>query len=463
MVVFTVPPAHTTSTAAFTAAESASSRYSNDDDEDDYERFRKMRRLMLDQPPDLLDRVSSFERPGDYRPSVEPLRMDSIEHYQSIRNSSDTSFNSTKPSLTHAIERRQSKYYSPPTEPSFDNERELNFNEERDGRGDRDRDPGRFNRDTDLLYSRRQEKPRYDEDDVPLPKELTMKFGRLTCSLCNVTLITQNMANLHYSGKNHEKRVMVFLNEWCEKTNHPLLDCWLKKLQNKRLKQQPVSVKNLYCEICKLTLTSMIVATQHYDGRAHNIRKRELEINSYNKNKETGRMQGEKEKNEASGMGAQEGLDAKIDRNAVNGCGRKSNSQFGKRRFQMDSTGDSSKKGSLVSFLRTCTGRSTCPLYCLDRPQSMLSEPSMTTPPQLTAPALPIGSQHFITPYPSTAIPDLPLRLRVAETILLPPTATPCCRDCSPASHRDSVLPGQILTSHRDFMLPGLCPITLQP
>nr|CAD7431443.1 unnamed protein product [Timema monikensis] len=256
----------------------ASSRYSNDDDEDDYDRFRKMRRLMLDQPPDLLDRVSSFERPGDYRPSVGPLRMDSIEHYQSIRNSSDTSFNSTKPSLTHAIERRQSKYYSPPTEPSFDNERELNFNEERDGRGDRDRDPGRFNRDTDLLYSRRQEKPRYDEDDVPLPKELTMKFGRLTCSLCNVTLITQNMANLHYSGKNHEKRVMVFLNEWCEKTNHPLLDCWLKKLQNKRLKQQPVSVKNLYCEICKLTLTSMIVATQHYDGRAHNIRKRELEM-----------------------------------------------------------------------------------------------------------------------------------------------------------------------------------------
>nr|CAD7400925.1 unnamed protein product [Timema poppensis] len=68
------------------------------------------------------------------------------------------------------------------------------------------------------------------------------------------------------------------------------------------LKQQPVGVKNLYCEICKITLTSMIVATQHYEGRAHNIRKRELEI---------------------------------------------SNTQFGKRRFQMDSTEDSSKKGSI--------------------------------------------------------------------------------------------------------------------
>nr|CAD7428945.1 unnamed protein product [Timema monikensis] len=70
-----------------------------------------------------------------------------------------------------------------------------------------------------------------------------------------------------------------------------------------------------------------------------------------------------------------------------------------------------------------------------------------------------------------------------------PPTATPCCRDCSPASHRDSVLPGQFLylpprltlpeqfltshrdsrsqdsslSSHRDFVLPGLCPITHQP
>nr|CAD7409449.1 unnamed protein product [Timema cristinae] len=37
-----------------------------------------------------------------------------------------------------------------------------------------------------------------------------------------------------------------------------------------------------------------------------------------------------------------------------------------------------------------------------------------------------------------------------------PPTATPCCRDCSPASHRDSVLPGQFsFTSHRDSVLPG--------
>nr|CAD7570158.1 unnamed protein product [Timema californicum] len=69
------------------------------------------------------------------------------------------------------------------------------------------------------------------------------------------------------------------------------------------LKQQPVSVKNLYCEICKITLTSMIVATQHYEGRAHNIRKRELEI---------------------------------------------SNTQFGKRRFQMDSTEDNSKKGRFI-------------------------------------------------------------------------------------------------------------------
>nr|CAD7393773.1 unnamed protein product [Timema cristinae] len=152
---------------------------------------------------------------------------------------------------------------------------------------------------------------------------------------------------------------------------------------------------------------------------------------------------------------------------------------------------------SLVSFLRTCTGRFTLPLYCRSGPQSMLSEPSVMTPPQLTAPALPIGSRdgHSIPDLPPrlrvagtvllppTATPCcrdgspashrdsvlpgrfscLPPRLRVAGTVLLPPTATPCCRDGSPASHRDSVLPGQILTSHRDFVLPGLCPITLQP
>ncbi|CAG2062229.1 unnamed protein product, partial [Timema podura] len=121
-----------------------------------------MRRLMLDRPPDPLDRVSAFERLGDYRPGVEPHRMDSIERYQSITNSSDTTFNSTQPSLTHAIEQRQSKYYSPPTEPSFDSERESSFYKERELNFNEERD-GRFDQDKDRLYSRRQEKPRYDE------------------------------------------------------------------------------------------------------------------------------------------------------------------------------------------------------------------------------------------------------------------------------------------------------------
>nr|CAD7567679.1 unnamed protein product [Timema californicum] len=39
----------------------------------------------------------------------------------------------------------------------------------------------------------------------------------------------------------------------------------------------------------------------------------------------------------------------------------------------------------LVSFYHTCTGRVTHHLYCLDTPQSMFSEPSVTTPPQYTA------------------------------------------------------------------------------
>nr|CAD7427077.1 unnamed protein product [Timema monikensis] len=89
---------------------------------------------------------------------------------------------------------------------------------------------------------------------------------------------------------------------------------------------------------------------------------------------------------------------------------------------------------ALVSFLRTCTGRATLPLYCLDPPpppiHTMFSEPSVTTPPQHTAPALAIGSQHFH--HHSLTFHNYPR----------PPTATPCCRDCSPASHRDSVLPG---------------------
>nr|CAD7575408.1 unnamed protein product [Timema californicum] len=67
----------------------------------------------------------------------------------------------------------------------------------------------------------------------------------------------------------------------------------------------------------------------------------------------------------------------------------------------------------LVSLLRTCTGRATHPLYCLDPhpPQSMFSEPSVTLPPQYTAPALAIGLReghccsHFPAPMGSPCFP----------------------------------------------------------
>nr|CAD7426035.1 unnamed protein product [Timema monikensis] len=107
--------------------------------------------------------------------------------------------------------------------------------------------------------------------------------------------------------------------------------------------------------------------------------------------------------------------------------------------------------------------------YCLSRPRRLhlCSQRQRFLLARSISSALPILPQLSPTSHRNSVLPGrfscLPPRLRVAGTVLLPPTATLCCRDCSPASHRDSRCQDSSLTSHRDFVLPGLCPITLQP
>ncbi|XP_063217394.1 uncharacterized protein LOC134528075 isoform X11 [Bacillus rossius redtenbacheri] len=75
----------------------------------------------------------------------------------------------------------------------------------------------------------------YDKDDdeseeelIPLPEELTRKFGKLTCELCLCRLYSVRQANMHYKGKQHEKKVMRYLEDWSSCNDKKIPDCWLK-------------------------------------------------------------------------------------------------------------------------------------------------------------------------------------------------------------------------------------------
>lgn len=58
--------------------------------------------------------------------------------------------------------------------------------------------------------------------DSSLPVELRAHFQPLYCKLCCVQLSSNVDAKIHYSSKNHDKKVKKFLIEYSERTGEPL-------------------------------------------------------------------------------------------------------------------------------------------------------------------------------------------------------------------------------------------------
>ncbi|XP_075236013.1 adenylyl cyclase-associated protein 1-like [Lycorma delicatula] len=101
-----------------------------------------------------------------------------------------------------------------------------------------------------------------ENENNNLPRELTEKFGALHCKLCNVTGSSTANAKIHYAGKLHRKNLEKFLEDWSERTGEPLPK--LSKPEEVELKQG-----DTYCDVCKLVLTSVNNAEEHYAGKNH--------------------------------------------------------------------------------------------------------------------------------------------------------------------------------------------------
>ena len=121
----------------------------------------------------------------------------------------------------------------------------------------------------------------------PLPSCITRQCTSLECKLCNVKHMQHKNAVLHYAGKAHMKMVQKALVEW--KYVDPI------NRQIPALKQSEVVTSSTglnfyqpgqdhdesYCHVCRIELSSKIVADSHYQGKNHAKQLRKIENGTY--------------------------------------------------------------------------------------------------------------------------------------------------------------------------------------
>lgn len=99
------------------------------------------------------------------------------------------------------------------------------------------------------------------------PAELKALFKDLDCGLCKCKMNSHISANVHYQSKVHEKKIIQWLKDWCERTGTPMP----YRARRKAVQVEPVGPNSLRCEACDLPLTSIQHANQHYTGKRHRM------------------------------------------------------------------------------------------------------------------------------------------------------------------------------------------------
>ncbi|XP_062716551.1 uncharacterized protein LOC115253715 [Aedes albopictus] len=105
------------------------------------------------------------------------------------------------------------------------------------------------------------------DDEQLFPPELKALFRDLDCGLCKSKMNSHISANVHYQSKVHEKKIIQWLTDWCERTGTPMP----YRAKRKPVPVEPVGPNSLRCEACDLPLTSIQHANQHYTGKRHRM------------------------------------------------------------------------------------------------------------------------------------------------------------------------------------------------
>jgi hypothetical protein len=100
--------------------------------------------------------------------------------------------------------------------------------------------------------------------DLPLPPQIISMCRITKCDICDTTFTSVIMAQAHFEGKNHEKKLKVRLATFCQQYG----------LETPKRLADTAPLNETFCSLCDVQLSSAIMARLHYAGKQH-TKKRE--------------------------------------------------------------------------------------------------------------------------------------------------------------------------------------------
>ena len=115
--------------------------------------------------------------------------------------------------------------------------------------------------------------------DVDIPSDFADSCTVRRCALCNADdhFPSEAAARSHYVGPSHRTRARAWLAEWSARTGMPA----------PRMAGDEDMTNMAFCEVCRISLSSAIVAKDHYAGKVHakNLRKLGIAVDVSRKRK----------------------------------------------------------------------------------------------------------------------------------------------------------------------------------
>ena len=125
--------------------------------------------------------------------------------------------------------------------------------------------------------------------EEPLPDDIVRQSTDKECRLCSVNFDNNITAKSHYAGKNHLKKVKRALEEWHQRdpTKNIIPGMKQTEVSSTNTNESMSFYENredhdeTYCNICRIELSSKIVATSHYQGKNHAKQLRKVQNGTY--------------------------------------------------------------------------------------------------------------------------------------------------------------------------------------
>jgi len=111
--------------------------------------------------------------------------------------------------------------------------------------------------------------------DLPIPSEILSMCSSTKCSICETSFNSVPEAKSHFGGKKHGDKFKACLDAFCHQ----------KGITAPQKIGEGTKLKEDYCKICKVELSSSTMARIHYDGKRHIKNMKSVSIKDEDKEK----------------------------------------------------------------------------------------------------------------------------------------------------------------------------------